>query len=192
MNRLLTTLIDADGVLVNFIDPFLSLGNMVAGTNVQREDITTWDILPHFPAVHHAEILAGMEAEGWCAGLPMLPGADAAVTRFRSQGLLYCVTSPWSSRTWCYERTSWLKHHLAFNPKDVLHVSAKQLVRGDILIDDKYETLVDWKAAFPEGTAILIEAPYNRSIPFNPNVWRARSWDEVFQLVDTVVHKNLE
>jgi len=177
-----TILIDADGVLFDFITPFLALGNRIAGTQITREDITTWDIHPHFPEAHREEILGIMGSEGWCYDLPVLPGAVEALAALREMGRVYCVTSPWSSRTWAYERTLALKDKLGFDPHDVLHVSAKHLVKGDVLIDDKYSTLEAWKDAFPNGTAILIHMPYNASIPYNPHIWRAKNWDDVLAL----------
>lgn len=177
-----TILIDADGVMIDFLNPFLALGNKIAGTNVVREDVRSWDILPNFPESHHDAILHAMCEEGWCYDLPVLPGTVEGLAALREIGKVYCVTSPWSSRTWAYERTLALKDKLGFDPHDVLHVSAKHLVKGDVLIDDKLSTLEAWKDAFPGGNALLVTAPYNASMTFNPHIWRTKSWEDIIAL----------
>ena len=172
-------LTDADGVLCDFLGPTLVIANRVSGMSLTAEDIRTWDVLPYYPERFHPEILAAIGAEGFVTDQPAIPGAQEALEELRVLGNVWCVTSPWTSRTWAWERTGWLNTHMRFTSKEVLHVSAKHLVDGDVLIDDKFSNLVDWKAKRPQGTAILIDASYNANEAPSPDILRAHDWQEV-------------
>lgn len=181
-------LLDADGVIVDFVGSFLAVANGITGLNVQREEITQWDIFHAFPAKFHDDISKEMAREGFCLNMQPLPGALEAIGKLAEIGDVVIVTSPWSSKTWAWERTEWLIRHANFRTKEIIHASAKQHVKGDILIDDKYENLVAWKRANPEGAAILWHAPYNAAVAHDPHVWRAKTWDEVLALVKAAIH----
>lgn len=175
-----TFLVDVDGVLANFAKAFLAHANKVTGLHRTVEDVLDWEMLKLYPADSWDEISAGVAQEGFCYGLEVLPGAREGIRTLRSLGTVLAVTSPWSSRSWCWERTSWLEDNFGFSSKDVLHVSGerKALVRGDMLIDDKASTVIDWKQANPYGVGVIWDATYNRNTP-SPGVLRARSWQRV-------------
>jgi len=180
-------LIDADGVLCNFIDPFLQMANTVTGLDKTVHDLTTWDMLPMYPKEKHTEILNELVKPGWCLGLAPYKGARDAVDELRKIAKVYCVTAPWTSTTWCYERTQWLMEHMGFDRHEVMHVHDKWLVHGLTLIDDKAETLVRWQDATGKR-GILVSQPYNRS--FNEQehgIWRAESLAEAAKLVAALV-----
>jgi len=182
-----TILVDADGVLVNFVDSFLAVANGISGLSLTYTDVVEWDIFKPFPEKFHAEISAAIEAPGFCLGMSDLPGAVAGLDRLRTLGDVVCVTSPMATKTWVWERTEWLIRHAGFKSKEIIHASAKHHVRGAVLIDDKYETLVDWKFHNYNGDAILWHAPYNASINQDLGIWRAKSWDDVYSLTRAAI-----
>lgn len=53
------------------------------------------------------------------------------------------------------ERTRWLVRHFDAKPSQIMHTSAKHLVRGDVLIDDKPTTIERW-AHVNEGKLALL------------------------------------
>jgi 5'(3')-deoxyribonucleotidase len=183
-----TILLDADGVLVDFLRSFLEIANGISGLHVTHDDIVQWDVFKAYPEEFHSAMNAAMEAEGFCINMQPILGSVSAVQKLRELGDVVIVTSPWASRTWAWERTRWLIHHMNFKSKDVIHASAKHHVHGAVIIDDKYDTLVEWKRHHPGGAAILWHAPYNASISKDPNIWRAKGWDEVIALVKAALH----
>ena len=180
-------LIDADGVLTDFLSAFLTMANEVTGLKVTPDDVRDWSILKCYPEPHHKTLLEKMGWRNFCAELPVRAGAKEAVTELRTMGDVYCVTSPYDSQTWAWERTQWLKRHLGFEAGQVLHAEAKHLVRGAVLIDDKYDTLVKWSKENPIGQAILVDAPYNASIACQEDIHRAKTWDDVLRVTEATI-----
>lgn len=175
--------IDADGVLVDFINPFLAAANRVTGLSKTVHDLPGWDMLPMYPEDKHEEILSNIVQPGWCGSLKPLPGAREAVDELRKLGKVYCATSPWTSKTWHSERTEWLMEHMGFDRHDVIHIHDKWCLRGLTLIDDKAETLVKWHEVTGQ-IGILWTQPYNQRFDgFGKGIWRAGGWDEVLSYV---------
>lgn len=180
-------LLDVDGVVADFAGPFLAKANEITGMSVSPADIRQWDILTAFPDQQHGDILEHTYKPGFCTALPTLPGAVEGVRRLREIGDVYALTSPWTSETWCWERTRWLRDRLDFDKHDVLHVpgNRKHLVRGDVLIDDKLETVVEWTRSNPEGLALLWDAPYNHAGTLTCQSFRVFGWAGALHAVET-------
>ena len=63
----------------------------------------------------------------------------------------------------------------------------KQLVRGDVLIDDGVHNLIGG-----EYYKILVDAPYNRAFDAESHgIRRVRGWDEIIAIIDEL-NKNGE
>lgn len=74
-------------------------------------------------------------------------------------------------------KLQWLQTYAPWIIKDTIFCSDKSLVHGDIIIDDRVDVLCAWKAAHPEGHAILMSAPHNISVDEDLyDVSRYNSW----------------
>lgn len=179
-------LLDVDGVLADFVAGYLDLVAEVTGKRFTHQQVTEFNIgtALGFTAEQSAAIAAGV-VTGFASNLAPLPGAIDAVKRLREIAEVYIVTSPWNKcDTWMSERERWLRTHFDFPHSHVLHGSAKHLVRGDVLVDDKTETIVKWQAANPGSTAILWECPWNKH-----DAWAGvltNDWDRLIRLVEVV------
>lgn len=158
-----TVLCDVDGVLADFVAGYLAVVEFVAGRKHTHAEVTQFDIgaALGFTPEQSAAIKRGIST-GFATALAPLPGAVEGFGRLEEIADVYIVTSPWNScPTWTHEREQWLKRYFGVTSSRVLHGSAKHLVRGDVLIDDKTETIVKWSAAHPGKTAVLWESPWN-------------------------------
>jgi 5'(3')-deoxyribonucleotidase len=60
------------------------------------------------------------------------------------------------SKTWAFERDAWLSELFGFNTDDdIIYTGAKELVYGDVFVDDKPDNIIKWKKRHPNGLAIL-------------------------------------
>jgi 5'(3')-deoxyribonucleotidase len=164
-------LVDVDGVLADFVAKYLQLVHEVTGKQFTHEQVTEFDI---GKALGLTPEQSGAVARGVLTGfasmLEPLPGAVEGLRRLREISEVYIVTSPWNKcETWMSERERWLRVHFDFPHSHVLHGSAKHLVRGDILIDDKTET---W------------ESPWNKRDPWAGVL--TNDWDRVCRLVEVL------
>lgn len=187
-----TILVDADGVLADFTGAYLGVVESITGCRARHEDVTSYHIhqCPWFVELaaktpglkkHVAAIVT--HERGFCLGIDALPGAAPGLESLREAGHhVICVTSPWHGPHWHHERVEWLREHMGFVPEDVVFCSKKYLVRGDVLVDDRYENVDKW----PGGLGLLWDQPWNRAFKTSgagllaPR--RVTSWAEVLRL----------
>lgn len=162
-------LIDVDGVLADFVGGYLGLLADVLGIAATREQITAFDIGASI-GLTKAQSAEMKRAIGSCAGLArslaVYPDAVFGMREIEKAADVYIVTSPWNSNpTWTHDREHWLRANFDIPHSRVIHTSAKHLVRGDFLIDDKTEVLPKWMAYGGDrrrGVAVQWETPHNR------------------------------
>src|SRR5258705_593313 len=133
-----------DGVCIDFLTPFLARINHHSGNQFKLEDMRTWNMYDSFdvPSDVRELVDSDIHTRGYCLNLEPLPGAIEGVELLKAIADIYVVTSPWTSHpTWEYERRNWVKHHLGIDKNHIISTSAKYVCAGQILIDDKIETL---------------------------------------------------
>ncbi len=156
-------LIDADGVMVEFVSMFLTHLHYVTGRKHTVDEITDF----HFetcictPEEGNQVWARIAEQEGAVLELRPYEGVERALQLLRLDHELVCVTSPqWGTR-WAEERYHWLVKH-GFNKQHIVFASNKALVQGDVLIEDSPSNLESWLAAHPHGNGVLIAQPWNQ------------------------------
>ena len=188
-------LCDVDGVLADFekaIFAHLALNHDLALDPAQKREF-------RFPHAYPDQITQDIwrdcieliNSQHFCYTLAPYEHAVAGVQAMMEIADVYFVTSPWwSSLYWLRERTEWLCGQFGQTQGRKLVLSSeKHLVRGDILIEDKPESLDAWihaqmAARHPEPwQPILWERPYNRE-------WnrghRCCTWAQVLDIVEGV------
>lgn len=161
-------LLDCDGVLADFIGPVLELVAEATGRTHAREDVTVFDFAASLmltPGEKCDVTHAISNRAGWWSSLPVFAGAQNGVARLRNIAEVFVVTSPWNScPTWLHEREAWLKKHFGIPHSHVLVGSAKHIVAGHMLIDDKTETLREWSRhnGHLGGVGVQWATPHNR------------------------------
>jgi 5'(3')-deoxyribonucleotidase len=98
--------------------------------------------------------------------LPVVDGAIEGVGLLEIRYHIVWVTSPWfSCYGWESARRYWLNKHFHMDKKGHSYIptSAKKLIRGDVMVDDKPENLNQWLLASKDhNRAMLFDTPYNR------------------------------
>lgn len=158
-------LLDVDGVLCDFVGGYLNAVHTVTGKQYRREDITGWDIEQyiHISPEERKAVVNIIKTEGFCLGLKPIPRSFELVQWLRDHGEVHIVTSPWNGPHWQKERLIWLKTYFGFESHEVTQIQDKSNIKGDIIIDDKMETLKQWKKCHPSGIPILWETPHNQN-----------------------------
>lgn len=178
-------LVDCDGVLADFIGGFLRLVNDHFGTSHVPSDITGFDITESlgwsFDRGMEAYRLISDCAE-FARNLDVLSGSVDGMRRLRGIADVYIVTSPWWSHpTWMRDRNDWLHRHFEIKANKVVHTAAKHICTGDVLVDDKTSTLVEWRDC-NRGVAVQWMTVHNRL-----DNWKGIStcdWNELCDIVE--------
>jgi 5'-nucleotidase len=169
-------LLDVDGVLGDFVSGARQWVNEHHGLTFVDEQITDYDLMTSF----------GLSSGGWppfidwlsitrfCLKMPIYPGAVEFVDDLRKLGEVIAVTSPFVGVDhWESDRRRWLEQHFAIGHGDLVFCKRKELVRGDLLIDDKPEN-VEAFAKHPGQTGVLFTRPWNAT---HSGGWHMRAED---------------
>jgi 5'-nucleotidase len=179
-----TLLLDADGVFVDFVKGFLGAIKEATGKTFAQDQIREFDIAKAL-GLTEEEIKAtyAQVRRGFCRNLDPIPGAIEAIQRLNLIADIYVVTSPLSALdTWAHEREAWIKERLGFSNKRIISTSAKHLVHGDFLVDDRAENCESWNMA-RTGTAVIWESPWNVNYPWHGH--RFNDWTKLERLVQS-------
>lgn len=161
-------LIDVDGPMADFVAPALEAIFQVTGRRFKASDhVNGWDLFAGLGLSDDEtkEVFRVMQVPGLCLGIPVVEGAREGIEELRKVADVWAVTSPFGGDHWMHERDAWLVRNLGFHKKDVLHVrgESKHGVYGNMLIEDKVDTLRAWHAAWPSGVPMLFEFSYNKN-----------------------------
>jgi 5'(3')-deoxyribonucleotidase len=174
-------LLDVDGVVANFVGSYLRVVKDVTGRDYGDEDVVEWNIASALglSEQEQARVHEVVATPGFCLELSVYPGAVAAVRRLAGRHSILWVTTPSEHNpTWRQDRQRWLARHFGELGASLVQTSDKQLVDGDLLVDDRPENCAAWARAHPAGLAVLWSRPWNVSaVP--AGICRAASWDEV-------------
>lgn len=178
-------LLDIDGVLADFVGPFLDTVDRVLGKRFQREDVDQWDVCKAIglsPEDGEEITKHYVCSRGWCESMPVFDGAKEGVKRLQEIAEVYFVTSPMKgSIYWMGERTRWMEEHFGVDSKHVVFTSHKHIIYGDALVDDGVHNLRTWHARWKPRLAICWDTPHNRN-----DEWSARTndWDQLVNIIE--------
>lgn len=174
-----TVLVDMDGVLDNLTETWVGFLNRRYGTSVRFEDVKTWDMSAAFPALTKEELYAPLrEAALWREVRPP-PYAFESLRRLADSYRVFIVTASHPDTVAVKLNTFLFPNYPFLSWKDVIVASRKQMILGDVLIDDAPHNLIGGAAR-----GILMTAPYNRDFNAEAHgILRAENWKEVEALV---------
>lgn len=182
-------LIDCDGVLANFDKAILQLLKKEFDIELDLEEYRRhWDFSEVPGLRKYKDRIRPMveQTSGFCLNMETYPGALEFTRAVRDRGhtLLSCTSvmgGPYPS-----ERMTWLTQR-GFHRHDVIMVYRKELIEGDVLIDDRAENIEKWAENHPNGLAIYWKAPGRIPEPVNsilPNVCLTGSWRVALGAID--------
>lgn len=177
----LTILIDMDDTMETLLDAWVKWLNKKYGRNVTCEDVTDWDVTKAYPGLTKAEAYDPLNhPEIWDDVRP-IEGSVEGIKHFIDCGHKVMIVTASNYETLAAKMDKVLfKYYPFIKWDDVIITSNKQLIKGDVLIDDGFHNL--------EGGdfyKILVDAPYNRSCDAKAaGMVRVYNWDEIVHEVD--------
>lgn len=182
-NKKLKILVDMDDTITTLLGPWVWRLNEKYGLDVQESSVVEWDVSKFFPTLTRNQVYEVLsERELWKMVTPILYANDVLYS-WRAMGHeVYVVTSAWYNTI----ELKWecLKKFFPFLKwSDVIVASHKQMIDGDVLIDDGPHNLVGGNYR-----KILFDAPHNWSFDETAHgIQRCVSWAEVFKEVSSYV-----
>lgn len=178
--KALTVLIDMDDTLEGLCPEWVKYLNNKHGTSVKHSDITDWDMTKAFPSLERKLVYAPLVDPALWENVKPLPGAVEKVQQLINDGHKVVIVTASHQDTVSPKLNSVLFRYFPFlTYKDVIISSQKQLIKGDVLVDDAPHNLVN-------GTykGILMNAYHNAKYDAEANGFvRANDWEDVYKII---------
>ena len=173
----LTILADMDDTIENLPDSRLHMLNVEYGCCVTKDDIKSWNIQEAYPDLTQWEVYAPLfRDELW---KDVKPKWDAVkyLKKLQEEGHDIYITTSSNFRTIHTKVESILHRYFPFIDDDhVIVATKKQMIRGDVMVDDAPHNLIDG-----EYGKILMDAPHNQDYDaWSNDMMRARNWYQVY------------
>ncbi len=179
MNKL-TVLVDMDDTLTDLLGAWVNYLNIQYGLNVDPNSITDWDIARFFPSLTKEQVMRPInDGKLWMFVKPK-PHAAEYLRKLLDDGHRVMVVTASEYETLAVKMNLVLFKYFPFlSWNDVIITSSKQMIRGDVLVDDGVHNLVGGSYA-----KILVTAPHNRSFDAKKNqMQRAAGWEEIYRMI---------
>jgi 5'-nucleotidase len=188
-----------DAILADLTTRWLEIYNEEFGASLTTDDVTNWGYEGVVPAEHLDAFHAIIARPGMYLDLPVIDGAQEAVSYLGAlpDVELFILTAAKTKVYTGMEKMLWLeKHFPSFDRKHFMPVYYKEMVKGDVLIDDSPKNIHKYRRAWPDALIYAIEYPYNndsrtkREAKVMPSYKNTRkAWEKIvtdirFRLVD--------
>jgi len=187
MSKTKRILIDIDGVLSNLTEAYLARLRKDYKVQINKVQLTSYfkeENIVSLTGLTEEEVLRPLRTPGFFQNLEPKNGAVLAVKSLIRKGYDVCIVSALMSKCpgCAGEKIEWLDKYFSMIPeKNVIFAYRKNLVVGDILIDDAIHNLKD----FPNLKCVF-DAPYNRG--FKGDL-RLRNWKKAVEKIEQVLNQ---
>lgn len=172
----LRILVDMDDTIEHLLMAWINCLNMRHGKSVNWEDIREWSVPSVYPDLTREQVYAPLlEDDFWKTVKPMEGAAEVLKWAIEQGHEIYIVTAS------AYETIKSKMENVLFRYfpfitwSNVIITSNKQMVRGDILIDDAPHNLINGSYV-----KVLMTAPHNINYDASSNnMIRVHTWEEV-------------
>lgn len=173
----LIVLVDMDDTIENLLQAWVNYLNEHHGTAVKKDDVTEWDVSSFFPSIPKEQVYEPLCDDDFWKTVRPFENAAEYLQKLRDDGHEVFIVTASDYRAICSKMENVLfKYFSMFTWNDVITTAHKQLVRGDVLIDDGVHNLVGGSYK-----KLLMDAPHNRRFDAEANgMTRVMDWSEAY------------
>ena len=180
MMKKLTILVDMDDTIEQLLQAWVRGANEKYNRNVAYDNITSWDVSAAYPGLTWEQIYAIPMQPGFWKTVEPVPGASEALQRLMDAGHSVFIVTATPHESVPEKMNDLLFRYFPFLTWNQVIITAnKQMIRGDVLIDDGIHNL--------EGgdyVKILMTAPHNKSYDAEANgMIRVSNWAEIEKIL---------
>lgn len=180
-------LVDMDQVLALWVEKILQWYNEDYKTNFTRDDVKEYWATEKILGPQGRDFLrSAMRYPDFYQELDEVPGAVEGMKALLARGheVIIVTAAPRAAALSFHGKLVWLRKHMPFfNLKNVVVTERKELVQGDILLDDGPHNIEAFEKANRYSRAIIFDCPWNRHMS-DATYWRVRDWPDFLRLID--------
>ena len=176
----LVVLFDFDDVLNNNLETLISLWNKRTGNNKTINDCLHWDLTVDFDK----DIVKYFKEKYFFRNLDAKEHAVETINKLINDDRfeVYIVSSCGSIQEYS-EKYEWIQEKISnFKMSKFISCSEKDVIRGDVIIDDKAETLVKCS---PYMEVVAMDKPHNRAL----DCLRIKDISEIIPIVENLYRR---
>jgi 5'(3')-deoxyribonucleotidase len=180
-------LIDLDSTVADLLTPWLAAYNKEYDDNLTVDKITTFNMHEFVKPECNNRIYHYLTPDLF-SSLEPLPGVLDAIEKLESNDheIIFVTAAPFGTVD---AKISWVRRWFpSVNKKNVITAHKKYLIKGDVLIDDSPENLINYKNHWPESITATIAYPYNREAIAHTDIY-AEDWQDTAKAWDTICRK---
>lgn len=185
----MTILVDMDDTIEYLVKAWIQNVNKRYCKSVKYEEVLSWDVSKAYPDLTWEQVYETLTIQGFWKTVEPIPGAAEVLQRFIQAGhMVFIVTAtPYISIP--EKMDDLLFRHFPFiSWEQVIITSKKQMIYGDVLIDDGVHNLIGG-----EYIKILMTAPHNRDYNAEANgMIRVHNWSEVERIIFALDDRKLK
>lgn len=176
----LTILVDMDDTIEDLLGAWVFYLNTGYGTAVHKDEITQWDISQSFPTLTKEQVYEPLYLDSFWHSVKPIDGAAEALQMLIASGHRVLIVTTSTYQTLHTKMEEVLFRYFPFlSWNDVIVTAHKQLVNGDVLVDDGIHNLENGKYL-----RLLMDAPHNRTYNAEKSgMIRVHNWDEAYSII---------
>lgn len=176
----LTILCDMDDVLENLLKGWTDWLNAKHGTKVDWRDIRSWDISSHYPSLSKDQLFEPFYIDEFWDWVKPIPYATEMLHQLKVDGHdIYIVTATTYETLPAKMERVLFRYFPYLTFDDVIVTTNKQMIRGDVLIDDGVHNLVGG-----DYVKLLMDAPHNKDFDADAaGMRRVYTWQEIYNII---------
>lgn len=174
-------LVDMDDTIEQLLKTWVDLVNKKYDRHVRVEEVVRWDVSKAYPDLTREQVYNVLLDNAVWKEVQPVPGAAEALQRFIERGheVFLVTATPYESIPGKMDGLIF-PHFPFIDWEHVIITRKKQMIRGDVLIDDGFHNL--YGGAYRK---ILVDAPYNRRYDAEAyGMIRVHSWEEIERVIE--------
>ena len=180
----LTILVDMDDTIEFLLEAWVKYLNDKYHLDVKLDDIYEFDMSISYPTLSWEQIYEPLMLEEFWKTVRPIPYADYVLEKLIEDGhSVYIVTNSYYKTLKMKFDLVLFKYFPFLKSSNVIIASKKQMIIGDILIDDYPNNLIGGNYK-----KFLMTAPYNRNFVSN-DVVRVNDWLEIYKKIQDIARE---
>lgn len=173
--------LDSDEVLMNFMDPLLEKYNAYYGVNVKPTDITSWEINNSLPK--GTDVYPFMKEPSFFKDLEPYPFACELIQKLMDDGHEVFIATASLEESIMDKYASFKKHFPQVKFEQILMIKRKDLLQGDILLDDGLHNISATSCKYP----VIMTKGWNKEA----SGLRVSNLEEFYELVCAIAKEEV-
>lgn len=176
----MVVLVDMDDTIENLLEAWCDYLNRKYHCNVIPQNVTDWYIPKFFPDLNTQQVFEPLKSEKFWHTVQPKMDAMKFIQKLSDEGYEVFIVTASDYRTIKVKFDCLIKRYFPSISWDhVIIASKKQMISGDVLVDDGFHNLVGGKYK-----KILMTAPHNKKYDAEKNgMVRVASWKEVYEVI---------